>query len=211
MFPEGACTFFLPNTCPHCGKGIAPIVHTSDASAKKDRVAFILSCPICEHFFFSTHTIQKLPDDTLLSVLETVLPYRKPDSLIPEILRQAYPYFYQIYDQATEAETHGLDKISGMAYRKALEILVKQYLIKQIPNEEEHILKESLGKSIDRIPLESIRNLAKAISWIGNDQTHMLQRHPDYKVPEMKRFMSALCHLITLEQIAAEAAVFVSS
>lgn len=127
------------------------------------------------------------------------------------MFQQDYPYFFQIYEQAAEAESHGLDKISGMAYRKALEILVKQYLIKQTPDEENAILNETLGKNINRISFEKIRVLAKAISWIGNDQTHAVQKHPDYNVPEMKRFMLALCHLISAEYVADEAAGFVSS
>lgn len=98
-----------------------------------------------------------------------------------------------------------------MAYRKALEILVKQYLIEQTPNEKDKILNEALGRSIERISSTKIQSLAKAISWIGNDQTHMVQKHPDYNIPEMKRFMLALCHLIIAEHIADDAASFVSS
>ena len=209
--PEGACAFFLPNTCPHCGKGMAPNVHSSDLSHERNRIAFILSCPICEQFFFSTHAIQKDTDDTLLSVIESVLPHEKPQSPIPEMLRQDYPYFYQIYGQAAEAEAHGLNEISGMAYRKALEILVKQYLIKQNPTEESSILKEPLGASIQRISFDKIRNLAKAISWIGNDQTHIIQKHPDYNVSEMKTFMQALCFLVASEYVADTASAFESS
>ena len=98
-----------------------------------------------------------------------------------------------------------------MAYRKALEILVKQYLIQQTPNEKDNILSEALSHSIARISSSKIQSLAKAISWIGNDQTHMIQKHPDYNVPEMKRFMLALCHLIIAEHIADEAIDFISS
>ena len=209
--PEGACAFFLPNTCPRCGKGMAPNVHSSDLSHERNRIAFILSCPICEQFFFSTHAIQKDTDDTLLSVIESVLPHEKSQSSIPEMLRQDYPYFYQIYGQAAEAEAHGLNEISGMAYRKALEILVKQYLIKKNPTEESFILKEPLGASIERISFDKIRNLAKAISWIGNDQTHIIQKHPDYNVSEMKTFMQALCFLVASEYVADTASAFVSS
>ena len=209
--PSGECAFFLPDTCPHCATGIAPNIHATYYSEATNSFSFILSCPICKQVFFSTHNLCKNLDGSLLSIVKHILPHQRPVSKIPAMFQQDYPYFFQIYEQAAEAESHGLDKLSGMAYRKALEILVKQYLIKQTPDEENAILNETLGKNINRIYFEKIRVLAKAISWIGNDQTHAVQKHPDYNVPEMKRFMLALCHLISAEYVADEAAGFVSS
>lgn len=207
----GACSFVLPDVCPHCGNGMQPNICTSGSSVEGNEFAVILSCPICKELFFSVYSIHRNYDNDLYSSNIAVHPYRQPKPLIPEEIKQHYPYFFQIHEQAAKAENHGLDKITGMAYRKALEILVKQYIINQFPDDENDILNEPLGRSIARIPSAKIQSLAKAISWIGNDQTHMVQKHPDYNVPEMKRFMLALCHLIIAENIADDAAGFVSS
>ena len=211
MIDDEECLFELPDICPWCNKGISPIPLTKTRAAEGNEFGFILACPVCKHLFLSLHIIHQNRWGGLSSQRVSNPPFRLPPMPIPSEIKQHYPDFYQIYEQASIAEIGGLDKICGMAYRKALEILVKQYLIQQSPDNEEEMLNEPLGRSITRIPFEKIRNLAKAISWIGNDQTHTVQKHPDYNVPEMKKFMLALCHLIVAEYVADDASDFVSS
>lgn len=188
-----------------------PSVHVASPSVEGNEFAVILSCPICKKLFFSVYSIHREYDNKLYSSNIAVHPYQQSKPQIPREIKQYYPYFFQIYEQAAIAEKHGLNKITGMAYRKALEVLVKQYMINQFPDDENNILNEPLGHPIARISSAKIHSLAKAISWIGNDQTHMVQKHPDYNVPEMKRFMLALCHLVIAEHIADDAASFISS
>lgn len=211
---EDTFDFELPGICPFCGIGIQPqipipfripavIPYKNGANTY-----FVFECPVCTETFFAVYE-QTFPQSA--PNLVAVFPHPKPTVLIPADLKELFPDFFELYNQANIAERNGLSKITGMAYRKALEILVKQYLIQQTPDEKEKILNEALGRSIDRISSAKIQSLAKAISWIGNDQTHMVQRHPDYNVPEMKNFMLALCHLIIAEHIADDAVGFVSS
>lgn len=209
-FDDAECQFDLPDICPWCDKGIAPIPLAKTKAAEGNEFGFIVACPVCKHLFLSLHAIQRSHMGDLYSERISSPQFQAPPLQIPSEIKQYYPDFYQIYEQASIAEISGLDKICGMAYRKALEILVKQYLIQQSSDDEEDILNESLGRSIGRIPFEKIQNLAKAISWIGNDQTHLVQKHPDYNVPEMKRFMLALCHLIVAEHVADDASDFIA-
>ena len=211
MIDDEECLFELPDICPWCNKGISPLLLAKTRAAEGNEFGFILACPVCKHLFLSLHIIHQNNWGELSSQKAPKPPFRLPPLPTPPEIKQHYPDFYQIYEQASVAEIGDLDKICGMAYRKALEILVKQYLIQQSPDKEEEILNEPLGRSIARIPFEKIRNLAKAISWIGNDQTHTVQKHPDYNVPEMKKFMLALCHLIVAEYVADDASDFVSS
>ena len=210
-FGDRECRFDLPDICPWCDRGISPILLTNTSSVEGSEVGFIAACPVCKHLFFSLYTVFEHYRGNLSSQMLSSPQIQLPQSPIPPEIKQHYPDFYQIYEQASVAEIGGLDKICGMAYRKALEILVKQYLIQQTPDNEEVLLNEPLGRSIARIHFEKIRNLAKAISWIGNDQTHTVQKHPDYNIPEMKKFMLALCHLIVAEYVADDASDFVSS
>ena len=210
-FGDRECRFNLPDICPWCDRGISPIMLTSTSAVEGSEVGFIAACPVCKHLFFSLHVVSEDSWHQLSSRRISSPHLKFPPPNIPPEIKQHYPDFYQIYEQASVAEIGGLDKICGMAYRKALEILVKQYLIQQTPDNEEVLLNEPLGRSIARISFEKIRNLAKAISWIGNDQTHTVQKHPDYNIPEMKKFMLALCHLIVAEYVADDAADFVSS
>ena len=133
-----------------------------------------------------------------------------PDVRIPIEMEELYPDFCQIYRQTAYAEMHGLDLIVGVGYRKALEYLVKHYLSELFPNERDSIMSEPLGKSIERLSCSQIHDLAKASTWIGNDQTHIIQKHPNHSVPEMKRFILAFCHLIVLDKTASDASAFLS-
>ena len=211
MFDDQECLFDLPDICPWCDKGISPIPLAKAKAAEGAEFGFIVACPVCKHLFLSLHIIHREYWGGLSSQRISSPSFRLPPSPIPPEIKQHYPDFYQIYEQASVAEISGLDKICGMAYRKALETLVKQYLSQQFPDNEEEILNEPLGRSIGRIPFEKIQNLAKAISWIGNDQTHVVQKHPDYNVREMKKFMLSLCHLIVAEHVADDASDFVST
>ena len=212
---EDTFDFELPGICPFCGIGMQPRIprQFQDPIAtipysNGANTYFMFECPVCTETFFAVYE-QTFPQSS--PRLVAIYPHPKPTILIPTDLKDLFPDFFELYNQANIAELNGLNKITGMAYRKALEILVKQYLIQQTPNEKDNILSEALSHSIARISSSKIQSLAKAISWIGNDQTHMIQKHPDYNVPEMKRFMLALCHLIIAEHIADEAVDFISS
>lgn len=212
---EDTFDFELPGICPFCGIGMQPKIPNRFQKPiatlpykNGAHTHFMFECPVCTGTFFAVYE-QMYPQSS--PRLAAIFPHPKVPISIPADLKELFPDFFELYDQANTAEKNGLHKITGMAYRKALEILVKQYLIQQSPNEKDKILNEPLGRSIDRISSAKIQSLAKAVSWIGNDQTHMIQKHPDYNVPEMKRFMLALCHLIIAENIADDATGFVSS
>ena len=73
-----------------------------------------------------------------------------------------------------------------MGYRKALEFFVKEYVTKNLYNgkEKDSILSEPLGETIERLENPLLQSISKASSWLGNDQTHMVQKHPEYGVDD---------------------------
>lgn len=124
----------------------------------------------------------------------------------PEIVNY-YPEFLDIYKQSSIAEAEGLSDLAGMGYRKSVEFLIKLCDIDLFPDNKDQILREPAAKSINRLSLyPQIRDLAKGIAWIGNDETHMFQKHPNYSIPEMKDFIYALSHLIVALNIAKDKA-----
>lgn len=206
----------LPSICPYCNQGGTPDVLASCFSKTKeyssapftqgtviiDTINLILKCTTCEHNFFTEYFyISKF--NTWKNV--GIFPHARPQLDLPEKIGEYFPNFYEIYKQASIAESQKLDYISGMAYRKAIEYLVKHYLIEILPDEKDAILKESLSVSIKRIEHPKIKVLATAATWLGNDQTHIIQKHEDYGVQDIKSFTIALCHLIISEKVADEA------
>lgn len=98
-----------------------------------------------------------------------------------------------------------------MAYRKALEELVKTYVTENYPAEAQTIAAESLGKSISRIEYPRIKALAKVAAWIGNDETHLVKKNPDLSVADMKNFIVALSHLLVAERVGNEAVALITA
>ena len=112
-----------------------------------------------------------------------------------------------IYKQAALAESLGLDQICGIGYRKAIEFLVKDYTIHKSPNSKDAILKATLGSCISNyIKDDRLTTLARAATWLGNDETHYVRQHPDYTLKELKAFADAFITFIDAD-LAYEAAL----
>ena len=122
-----------------------------------------------------------------------------------DAIKQLSPGFVETYTQAESAESQQLFQICGPGYRKALEILVKDYLCHIYPDDTEKIQSEPLGASINRIESTRIKTLAQRSTWIGNDETHYVRKHEDLGLPEMKRFIKAMLTYIDSELAFEEA------
>ena len=86
-------------------------------------------------------------------------------------IEREFPNFSKIYNQALEAEHRGLDEIAGMGYRKALEFLIKDFLIEQDEGKKVSIEKMPLGKCIeDLIDNKQLKIVVSRATWLGNDQ-----------------------------------------
>ncbi|GIP63322.1 hypothetical protein J32TS6_18770 [Virgibacillus pantothenticus] len=199
-----------PNVCPYCEQSGSHSLVAASSNSDDRLVSIILECVVCKETFFAKYNIvtdrQKFDHfgKPLKTEIIEVFPHKAASNNLPADIKDIYPDFYEIYIQALEAESHNLNHITGMSYRKSLEFLVKQYLIDRYPEEEDNIREELLGKSIKRIEYPMIQNLAKATSWLGNDETHFTKKHPDYDVSDIKKFIVSLCHLIVAEHVAEE-------
>ena len=100
------------------------------------------------------------------------------------------PEFEKIYNQAYHAEQIQLDQICGVGYRKALEFLIKDYLISQVADDDatkEAIKKTFLDKCIqDYVPNQHIKIVARRAVWLGNDETHYTRKWANKDVSHLK-------------------------
>ena len=105
-------------------------------------------------------------------------------------IRKVSPEFENIYNQAYHAEQIGLDQICGVGYRKALEYLIKDYLIFQVAEDDatkELIKKTFLDRCIqDYVPNEQVKIVARRAAWLGNDETHYTRRWGNKDVSHLK-------------------------
>lgn len=100
--------------------------------------------------------------------------------------------FTRIYNQAFYAEQMRLDQICGVGYRKALEFLIKDYLISKETDEQviENIKKKFLSNCIqENVQNDNIKQVAKRAVWLGNDETHYVRQWEDKDVQYLKKLI----------------------
>ncbi len=107
--------------------------------------------------------------------------------------------FVTIYNQAHYADQVGLTMISGIGYRKALEFLVKDYLVFLDTENEDSIVKLPLGQCINKLENHRIKDITKRATWIGNDEAHYKRKWEDKDVTDLKRLIEITVHFIALD------------
>lgn len=127
-------------------------------------------------------------------------------TLFSSFVVSSFSKFVDLYHQAEKAEFSGLTDICGMGYRKALEYLVSTYIrcnTDVLPNDFDAM---PLSKKIKQfISNDDIKTLAERAAWLGNDNTHIEQKHSDYSVEDMKQFILAIVSYIDFKQCVKKA------
>ena len=187
--------------CPICHFSIFPFVlsHHLKTFSYSQTIAVFFQCRKCKDVFMGLYELEE-SCRTFSVLLKSLSPqYFKPFEF-DQTIQELSPKFVMIYNQALEADKRGLGEISGMAYRKALEFLVKDYLCSENPDETETIKSLPLAKCINTyINNANIKTLAEKSAWIGNDETHYVRKHTDYDVNTLKKFIDALVYFISME------------
>lgn len=206
-------TFDIPNNCPHCGNIMSPFAlggYSEFNYGQTNRVVgILLQCTVdnCKKYFAIEYKYYNGEYNL------TPYSYRPPIKVVlPENIEKVSSQFVEIYNQATKAESEKLDQIAGVGYRKATEFLIKDYAIRNNPDDKETIEKMFLGKVINTYldDFPKLQNLAKASTWIGNDETHYIRRHEDKDINDMKSFILAAAQFIAADYDADLALEFVT-
>lgn len=217
---ESTIEFPTPDYCPKCH---APFVHnfSKAIATDKNKVEIFMHCNHCSSSFITTY--EKIINNPNYDFyknngvywvysLKTCEPIYPENKLFSDKIANLSPMFQTIYNQANSAESHSLNEIAGMGYRKALEFLVKDFCIHLNQVKQEEIEKMLLAKCIATyIPDEKIKNLAIATAWIGNDETHYTRKHIDKDIQDMKKFINAMLYFIEYQLTVEEATTFTTT
>lgn len=189
----------LSSLCPCCGVHLSPdvlygaIVEFND---EEDNKVFLLNyCPSCSECFISRHTFDSETDDGY--ILDSAAPMSYFEKSFSAEITDLSPDFVSIYNESLRAENMGLSSICGMGYRKALEFLVKDYIIHKTPSLKDEISSKMLMQCITGyINDERLKALARASTWLGNDATHYVKIHESYGINDLKTFVHAFVTFI---------------
>jgi len=115
----------------------------------------------------------------------------EPENLLAfQDTRHVSRRFKRIFHQAERAEKMGLDEICGMGYRKAVEVLIKDYLIKKRASERDRILEMKLGQCIEQyVTSDELKLLATRSAWLGNNFSHYLRIWKERSISDLKYFI----------------------
>lgn len=149
----------------------------------------VLQCPHCHKVFINEYVSY----DGQNFSLDLTYPINQKQVSFDTRIEDISPIFVKTYNQAILAEAYHLNEITGIAFRKSFEILVKDYAIFLNPHENQ---KEILQKSLSQVISKYFNNsefdpIFRKISWLGNDHSHTFNKHEKYNVNDLKRFINA--------------------
>jgi len=198
---EEAILDILPNNCPYCHKSIDPLLLRDNFSS--NNLEIIFRCPNlnCNRAFiglyfhsFSTHY------DFLRTNIGEIEKIQ-----FSEHINNLSLNFVEIYNQSHFAENHQLFEICGVGYRKALEFLIKDYLITKNKNKEDEIKKKFLGKCIsENVEDNRVKTVAKRAVWLGNDETHYVRKWEGKNLTDLKNLINLTIHWIEMDYLTDE-------
>lgn len=189
-----------PRQCMHCDQtGVQNFITGMMTNGKNDEYHCIglYTCTLCE----STTTHHFVVWDYNLDNQKYVSVRTFPTKIqeikgINDNLQKMFSEFAKVFKQAKEAEEAQLDQIAGMGYRKSLEFLVIDYLkaypVEGVTDQWLENPKISLSQKISKIKSDRMQVLARAASFLGNDETHYTRRHPEHDIDSIKAFIGAL-------------------
>lgn len=183
-----------PNTCPHCQKGIDPIIIKTILDGFYDQAVLyvVFKCPVCQQVFFGKYFIGPFSAPSLFNIQDFAL---HPSEIIgghglnkefSKEINDLSPNFVALYNDAYKAEQYGLLSIVGISYRLAFEHLIKDYCIKTHSDKRDDVLKKSLSQCINDYLDTDIKDITKRAAWLGNDYAHYESKHPDMNVDDLK-------------------------
>lgn len=187
--------------CPCCGIATSPTHLEGFAISHPDLphtiYAYVaLYCPSC-HAIYSARYIGNRGSSSLC--LESIFPKQATQISFSNNINNLSPMFISLYNQAAQAEAKiEINGLAGIGYRKALEFLIKDYLIKLKHQDKDTVTKMDLGNCVNKLEGQ-IKTIAKASIWIGNDETHYFRKNPEYDIEDLKLFINTLIHFIEID------------
>lgn len=190
-----------PSTCPFCGiETDATTLSVSQINYKADSWLYVVAykCTLCQKRFVGLYEKIKVNGHEKLDYIE-VLP-RQAGKELPECLAVISPRFIEVHKEAEGAESFGFTDLAAMGYRKALEILVKDFAISELGKTEEEVAAKKLEVAIGLyLQQEELVKTADVVRILGNDHTHYKEKYPDFDFTLLKHYYEIFLKLIVTQ------------
>lgn len=201
----------VPLHCPICGVAHRPSPEyaTRFTSDIGELTQVFFNCANCGYTYCITYKGNykeyEIPPTYVCTSKCSISPFQQiVDAFDPEIYKIS-PRAAEVYKQAQISEQSNLNELTGMGYRKTLEILLKDYLKLNKPSEAKKIENTALGNLINDIDDKCLHTLASRCSWLGNDHSHYLKKHEDKDLTHLKELLDGVISYIKLNLLVSKA------
>jgi hypothetical protein len=195
----------LPDHCPLCHYGIKALFLNLAHLIKgvDGQLELVFRCPReeCQSLFITRYRYSIFPGADFYAYHGS-LPFKHRDVSFSDSVRKISPDFCQIANESQRAEAEGWKLVAGPGYRKALEFLIKDYLCRLHPREEENIKAMQLAPCIAKyVANDRIKATAARAVWLGNDETHYVRKWEDKDLEDLKKLIQLTVHWIEMEEL----------
>lgn len=199
--------------CPCCQIATSPtFINGYLIASKQDYIqptAFvILYCPSCKHLYIAKYyiPINNIDYSECVGIYPSeVYPHSVKIPYFSDNIINLSPMFVEAYTQACHAEVNEYTSgLAGLGYRKAIEFLIKDYLINLKHQDRNTIINLELGKCVGKLE-KDIQDIAQASIWLGNDEVHYFKKNVDYSIQDLKMFVDCLVIDIEREYVRIKA------
>lgn len=199
-----------PIKCPHCDAFVEPsTMGHQRVEYESSKYLYIVTFKgeCCSKLFFACYLNPTTGENANNAELLLIYPSQKPVPLSEQI-NEISPRFVELYNQCYTAEKNNHFELAGSGYRNALEVLVKDYAIKELSKDESEVKKKSLYEAISLyLPSIKIQNSADVIRVLGNDYTHYERKYTEIDFNVLKAYLDIFIKAIEMEYLMSHPVV----
>lgn len=194
--------------CPHCDTLQIPDFRYSMAA--NNNLYLLCYCQECNSAYIAEYNCGTINNSSggKFSYSEISFSKSYPSSYkkgnFSEYISSISPRFIEIYNQSLTADSFQLNEIAGMGYRKALEFLVKDFLISLYLDDKDKISSEKLFDSINRLSDNTVKQFAHACRILSNDDTHYISKFESKDTDDIKSLIEYIVNYISNYSIASK-------
>lgn len=201
----GLSGLFVPKmlNCPHCAVASDFSRQSSYSVEYEESLYFLVvhwKCTNCK----KKH-VQYYDVDFVNKISKFIASYPGVNiKVASDAFKELSPRFYDYLSQALFADYHNHQDLAAMGFRSALEILCKDFVIKEMGVAQEKVENMHLQVLIDtHFPEVKLKNTAHLVRMLGNDYTHYVKRYSTEEYQTLKIAFEYFTALLEMQYFAA--------
>ena len=177
-------------SCSYCGRYInmKKIKEYEFTFFNQKHLCVTFQCPVCKNISFAKYEIDYMSDEYNQTHPYEIVGKNTTIISFSAQFNKFSPGFVQIFNDSYSAQQLGLLSICGAGYRKALEYLLKDYLIKKEKNINNKYLADCIKLCDDLFDIDILNIMRK----LGNASTHYENGNIEYDINTLNDYKDAL-------------------